>query len=210
MVQAAEAWKGEKMKNIIIGICSFVLLGLLLLTIYTIHGRSIRQAELDQALEDAMEQAVAFTGETHPDGPQNDQELTALFLEKFAAQIDSNLQVTVHILDIDQQKGLLSAEAVASFRHPTGKEGKVACRRTVIRESLVQEEEKEYCCIDYVVNGSSYKTYHVQKGSSLMIPGIPQCAGKKFLGWRERDGAEIVALAGRKTEKDCTFVAVFQ
>ncbi len=198
------------MKHIMIGICSFALFGLLLLTIYTIHGRSIRQAELDQALEDAMEQAVASTGETHLDGPQNDKELTALFLEKFASQIDSNSQVTVHILDADWQKGLLSAEAVVSFYHPTGKEGKVASRRTVIREARVQEEEKEYCCIDYIVNGSSYKTYHVQKGSKLMIPGAPQSAGKRFLGWRERDGEEIVVLAGRKIEKDCTYVAVFQ
>lgn len=198
------------MKNIVIGICAFVLIGILILTVYTIHGRSIRQAELDQALALALEETIAKTGKNHTDGPKSNEEMTTLFLEKFLTQLESNSQAAVHILDADYEKGLLSAEAVLTYQHPTGREGSVSSRQTAIRETVSAQEQEEYCRIDYLVNGSSYKTFQVQKGSSLMVPGAPEVKGKVFQGWKEQEGEGILDLKGRKAERDCTYVAVFQ
>lgn len=198
------------MKNIVIGVCAFVLTGILILTVYTIHGRNIRQEELNRALAQALEQTIAKTGNRHTDGPKSNEEMTALFLEKFLMQLESNSQAAVHILDADYEKGLLSAEAVLTYQHPTGREGSVSSRQTAIRETVPVGEQKEYCRIAYFVNGSSYKTYQVQKGSSLRIPGAPKFPGKVFQGWKEQDKEEILDLAGKKAEQDCTFVAVFR
>lgn len=198
------------MKNIIIGICSIALIGILLLTVYTIHGRNIRQAELNHALADAMEQTVAKTGTAHVDGPKSNEELTSLFLEKFMAQVESDSKVEIHILDVDWEKGLLSAEAVLTYLHPTGKEGSVSSRQTMIRESHSEKEEKEFCSVSYIVGEDSYKIYHIQKGSTIMVPGAPEIPGKVFQGWKELHGDGPIPLAGRKVEEDCEFVAVFQ
>ncbi|MCI8282878.1 MAG: hypothetical protein HFI76_14645 [Lachnospiraceae bacterium] len=130
------------MKNIVIGICAFVLTGILILTVFTIHGRNMRQTELDQALAQALEETIAKTGKNHTDGPKSNEEMTALFLEKFLTQLESNSQAAVHILDADYEKGLLSAEAVLTYYHPTGKEGSVSSRQTAIRETVIAEDEK--------------------------------------------------------------------
>lgn len=198
------------MKNIIIGICACVLTGILLLTVYTLHGRSIRQTELNQALDAGLKQAVDQTGTGHTDGPRSNEEFIALFLEKFLMQIGSHSDVEVEVLDADYEKGLLSAEATLIYKHPNGKEGSVSSRRTVIREAFLTEEPVEYCNVKYIVDGSSYKTYHVQKGTNLTIPGAPVSSGKVFKGWRELKGTDVISLVGQMVERDCVFVAVFQ
>ena len=196
------------MKNIIIGICACVLTGILLLTVYTLHGRQIRKTGLNQALDAGLKQTVDQTGTRHTDGPKSNEEMIALFLEKFMMQIESDSRVEVEVLDADYEKGLLSAEATLYYKHPNGKEGSVSACKTVIR--FRTEEPAEYCDVEYVVNGNSYKSYHVQKGTTLMIPGAPVSSGKVFKGWRELDGADVISLVGQIVERDCIFVAVFQ
>ncbi len=195
------------MKNIIIGISSCVLVGLLILTVYTLHGRSIRQQELDCALASAMENVMERVRE---DTITSDEDMVALLLQEFMMQVDSNSQVTVHILEADYEKGLLSAEAIFTYPHPIGTTGKVSSRKTVIIESYDSAEPKVYYSVLYLVEGQSYKKYYVQEGSNMVIPGAPTLEGKRFVGWREPDGNEVLALVGMKVEKDSTFVAVFQ
>ena len=122
------------MKNIVIGIGSCFLAGILVLTLYTLHGRSVRQEELDDALASGMKLALEQVKQGGDGAPGSNEELTALFLQSFLLQIDSNSQVTVHILEADYEKGLLSVEAVLTYRHPIGTEGRVTARRTVILE----------------------------------------------------------------------------
>lgn len=198
------------MKNVVIGVCSCALIGILILTVYTLHGRSIRQEELNQALTSGMKNAVERMREETIYTDSDDRELIALFLQEFLTQINSNSQVTVHILDVDYEKGLLSAEAVLTYLHPIGKTGAVSSRQTVLVENYGKKQTPAYCSIEYIVNGSSYKCYHVQKGSNIITPGAPYMEGKSFVGWREEAGSEIVSLVGKTAEEDCMFVAVFQ
>lgn len=198
------------MKNVIIGICSCVLAGILLLTVYTLHGRSIRRTELNNALTAGIENTLERLRGGGRHAPKSNEELIGIFLQELLTQIDSHSQVTVHILDADYEKGLLSVEAVLSYVHPLGLSGTVASRQTAILESYEVWEEAAYCSVDYIVEGAGYKTYNVQKGSSLMIPGAPQIKGKRFLGWRELKGSSIVSLVGKIVEESCVYVAVFE
>lgn len=197
------------MKNVIIGICSVVLIGVLVLTIYTLHGRSIRKQELNRALTWGMENALEKLKEDSAYAPANNEELVALFLQEFLMEIDSKSKVTVNILDVDSKKGLLSAEAILTYSHPIGTTGKVSARETVILEQVNIAEAEEFCSLNYIVEGARYKTYNVKKGSTFMTPGAPSVEGKTFLGWRELQGEEIIRLIGRVVERDCTLVAVF-
>lgn len=198
------------MKHIVIGIGSVLLAGILALAVTTIYGRSLREEELNQALASGMELAMEQTGAGTLSGLGDDEELVAVFLENFLMQLESSSDITVHVLDVDAQKGLLSVEAVMGYRHPIGSMGSVAVRKTLIRECSGREEDAEFCGISYFVEGNCYKEYNVRKGSNILIPAAPTVEGKDFKGWREADGTDPVSLRGRQVEQDCVFVAVFQ
>lgn len=197
------------MKNIIMGICSCALLGILILTGYTLHGRGIRQEELENALSAGMENAMERVKQSGMYAPESNEELVALFMQSFLLQIDSNSQVTVSILDADYEKGLLSAEATLTYRHPVGTTGTVSVRRTVLVEEVPGEGMGESCQIEYLVNGSCYKRYQVKRGSVLIPPQNPSMEGKTFAGWKELDGEQFISMQGMAVEKDSTYVAVF-
>lgn len=122
------------MKNIVIGVCSCVLAGILVLTLYTLHGRSIRQEELEDALTHGMKTVLEQVKQGGDGAPESNEELTAMFLQCFLQQINSNSQVTVHFLEADQEKGLLSVEASLIYRHPVGTKGRVTAQKTAILE----------------------------------------------------------------------------
>ena len=129
------------MKNIVIGIGSCLLIGILVLILYTMHGRSIRQEELDDALTAGMKTALEQVREGGSYAPESNEELTAMFLQSFLMQINSNSKVTVHILDVDYEKGLLSVRATLTYRHPVGTEGRVVSEKTAIVEV---DKERNY------------------------------------------------------------------
>lgn len=197
------------MKNIVIGISAAAFLGLLVLIAYTLHGRSVRQTELDMALSIAMEESLRGLKELEAGQEKSTEEFVEEFLQRFSVQIVSQSDVTVHILDVDVEKGLLSVEAVSTFRHPIGSMGSVALRRTAILEQYRSQEPPEYCCITYLVEGECYKSYYVRKGSSIRIPGRPGVEGKEFVGWRASDGDAVLSLTGTVVSEDRTYVAEF-
>jgi len=122
------------MKNIMIGICSFVLLGIVVLIIFTLHGRSVRKQELNYALTSSMQNVMERLQTDTVFAPKSDEELIAMFQQEFLMQIESNSDVTIHILAADCEKGLLSVEAIFTYKHPIGTQGNLSARRTAIIE----------------------------------------------------------------------------
>lgn len=198
------------MKNIVIGIGACVLACIVLLASFTLFGRNSRKGELENALTYAMEQTVESVAAGEQERPDSEEEFIALFLQLFYTRIESNSQVTVHILEADYEKGLLSVEAVSEYRHPLGQTGTVAVQRTAILELCDAAERTGFCDVIYLVEGQTYKKYHVQKGTGLPVPGAPVLEGKNFLGWRAADRADVLALTGKTVLEDCTYVAVFE
>mgnify|MGYP007099693201 CR=1 FL=1 len=194
------------MKKMILTVCGLMTLLLLIMICYTFYGRSVRKAELEAALSSGMQKAVNMldAGEY---APRDNEEFIALFLEAFAVEFQSSSDVTVHVLDADVRKGLLSAEAILVFRHPIGTEGRVAARRTIIREAYSEAGREEQVVVQYMVDGKVYKRYELKKDATLIAPKEP--AGE-FAGWRELDGDSIVTMDNRKADRDYIFVAVFR
>lgn len=124
------------MKKVLITALSILIVLIFMVTYYTLHGRDIRQTELNNAMtssmENAMEMLLAKEGV-----PETEEVWITMFLQSLAIQIDSASELTVRILEADMQKGILSVEAVLLFSHPLGNRGSVSCYRTVILENYL-------------------------------------------------------------------------
>lgn len=195
------------MKKIVIGICSLVLILILVMAAYTMYGRSVRKTELDNALSSGMQKAMQMLN-AEEYAPRSNEEFTSLFMEAFFVNLESSSDVTVHILDADYEKGLLSAEAVLTYKHPIGTTGKVAARKTIIREEYSEQGDSESFTIRYMVDGILYKKYVLEKGTGIIVPKDPQ--GDGFLGWRKLEEDDLILPDGLLTDQNYTFVAVFE
>lgn len=127
------------MKKIMIMMLSIIILLVMVMVIYTLDGRNIRQTELNNAvtssMESAMSQLMLAEGQ-----PQTNDEWVAMFIESLVVQIDSASDLTVNILEADKDKGVLSVEAILTFRHPIGTTGTVSSGiRTIILEEYTEE-----------------------------------------------------------------------
>lgn len=126
------------MKNMLIAFYAAIISFLIILIGFTIHGRSIRQVELDNALKSSMENAL--TTLLYEEGkPLTEEEWTSDFIQSLALQINSNSDLKVVIIGADMDKGLLSVEATLTWYHPIGTKGSVSSFRTAILESYETE-----------------------------------------------------------------------
>ena len=121
------------MKNMLIAFLAALCGVVIILIGFTIHGRSIRQVELDNALKSSMEEAM--TSLMYEEGiPENENEWKAAFLQSLAVQINSASDLSVTFLKADMGKGILSVEATLYWTHPIGTLGSVSSTMTVIME----------------------------------------------------------------------------
>lgn len=124
------------MRKILISILSIVIVLIFIITYYTLHGREIRQTELNNAMTSSMKNAIEML--LLEEGmPKTEEEWITMFLQSLALQIDSVSELTVRILEVDMEKGILSVEAVLTFKHLLGNSGSVSCYRTVILENYM-------------------------------------------------------------------------
>ncbi|MSA03824.1 hypothetical protein GKG47_20580 [Lactonifactor sp. BIOML-A3] len=65
---------------------------------------------------------------------RNETELVADFLLNLCCQIESFGDIEVSVMNVDYEKGMLELLLKEKYRHFTGKEGVITCRRAVILE----------------------------------------------------------------------------
>lgn len=121
------------MKNMLIAFIAALCGVVIILIGFTMHGRSTRQVELDNALKSSMEEAMTSLM-YEEGGPANETEWKAAFLQSLAVQINSTSDLTVTFLEADMARGLLSVEATLTWNHPVGTVGTVSSTMTVIME----------------------------------------------------------------------------
>lgn len=127
------------MKNMLIAFFAAIIGVLIILTGFTVLGRSTRQVELDNALKSSMEEAINSLM-YEEGGPQTEEAWKAAFLQSMAVQINSASDLTVNFLEVDMEKGLLSVEAVLTWNHPIGTKGRVSSVRTAFLEVYEETE----------------------------------------------------------------------
>lgn len=121
------------MRNMLIAFIAVLIVVVIILTGFTIHGRSIRQVELDNALKSSMESAM--TSLMYEEGrPQTEEEWKENFQKSLEIQINSASDLTINILEADMEYGILSVEATLEWMHPIGTKGSVSNIMTAIME----------------------------------------------------------------------------
>jgi hypothetical protein len=198
------------MRNVVIGICSFVFFLLLLMVGYTVTGREKRYAELESALNFAMEQTMERLEYPDEFSPVNDEQLAALFEQLFLAQITAKADYEIQILDIDCEKGLLSVEVTEHYTHLNGHAGSITAQKLV----LLDQTEGEGACktveLTFWVGEQVYRRYEMTAGSAIVIPRTPYLEKGTFAGWRSLDDGKLYTedeLNGMKINGDLSFLA---
>lgn len=124
------------MKKAIFCVLTILVILIFSMSYITIHGRQVRQNELNVALENSMEKAVSLLLEN--DGkPETEEEWIEMFCLDLSMQIASASDLTVNILDADFEKGLLQVEAILSYRNPIGTTSTVSSERMILVEQYV-------------------------------------------------------------------------
>jgi len=189
-----------------------------MLILSTIDGRRIRGQEATDSLRSSIESTMQNLKDVKYNINDN-QTFISDFIQALAIQIESDSTITVNILDVDYEKGLLSIEVIESFTHPNGKPGTVACVKTVILEQDLDrsvEEANKQVKITFLVPGNGtnvvYKEFSVKKGSEIIIPQNPTIDGKTFLQWTLNGSEYILSDSDRnkvKVDEDISLLAEF-
>ena len=128
------------MKNMLIAFAATLCAVLIILIGFTIHGRGIRQTELNNALKSSMESAMTMLL-YEEGGPETEDEWKAYFLQSLVLQINSVSDLKVIFLETDMENGILSVEATLTWQHPIGTKGSVSNAMTVILEEYLENNQ---------------------------------------------------------------------
>lgn len=183
------------MKAGIIGTCALGILILISSIVLTISGRSVRQAELNTSLSNAIEQTMEIIYMDHTYEIQNKKEFISDFIGNLLQQINSDSDITIEILNLDLEEGLLDVKATEKYKHFTGREGIVTSRKTVILEEYADPNDTFYQVLYQNPDGSTYKAYTLYYGSQVIEP---EQKPSGLIRWNKitNDGTEDTAWDG--------------
>lgn len=143
------------MKNAIIGATMIIVMVLLSLIHMSITTTDVRQSELDKALNSAVRTTmeIAKTKETYP--IETEEEFIAEFNKNLLSSISSDSDIEVQVMGVDLEEGMLDVKVISKFKFPTGADGQVSSRKTVIldEEERKKDVEMNYSIHDYEGNG---------------------------------------------------------
>lgn len=122
------------MKNVFLGSVITMCGVLFLVIVMTLSGKQLRANELRDAVDNALISTVENQFDEKSYNVNNTDEFIADFMQALLIQINSDCNIEIRILNVDQVKGLLSVEVIEHFYHPIGTEGQISVQRTVIME----------------------------------------------------------------------------
>lgn len=123
------------MKTGITGTILFMVIILSAFINLSITTENVRLEEIEQALGNAQRQTIENTKIKEMYQINSEEELMAEFNRNLLTQISSDSDITVRVLDADYEEGMLDVEVIAKFKYPTGKDGKVSVRKTIIYDA---------------------------------------------------------------------------
>ena len=174
------------MKNVVTGIMMSIMMALFIIIILTTDDRIIRINEVNTALADALDESINVLDMDKYSITDTD-ELIADVTQGLLAQIESDAEVTVNVMDADKDKGIVTVEAVENFRKASGAAGQTAATRTIILEKQqvqdTYDEDNRQFNITYLnTDGTEYMTYSIKKNEQLIIPAAPDNTHWEYSG----------------------------
>lgn len=197
------------MKKIILAFSLGMMILTTVLIVMSVDAKDIRQDEINgslpEALEAAVESAMAQIYEDRAYSTGDSDEFVADFLEKFCMQIDSAEDIEVKVLDMDKEHGLMSVEVNASFPNAGGNVSRISCVKTAVLEKEQDTASQDYAQITFMTNDDVYKVYSLPKGSNIIIPVNTEDTGFRY--WSDESGHQIDE--SYVITEDMTIIAVY-
>lgn len=185
------------MKQAVLGTVVLSITLIVASILFSLDSRSIRQQEIENALEEALKSCADIWADSTYTA-QTEDEFAADLIQTITTQIESDSAVSIRILDLDNEKGIVSAEAVLKYNYPNGKTGTVSTVKTVIMEKNVFNPDADikqtYTVAFYlpdVPEDELYKQYKVLETAACIVPENPEIEGKTFVRWQTADGTEV-------------------
>ena len=187
------------MKQAVLGTVVLSITLIVASILFSLDSRSIRQQEIENALEEALKSCADIWADSTYTA-QTEDEFAADLIQTITTQIESDSAVSIRILDLDNEKGIVSAEAVLKYNYPNGKTGTVSTVKTVIMEKNVfifnpdADIKQTYTVAFYlpdVPEDELYKQYKVLENAACIVPENPEIEGKTFVRWQTADGTEV-------------------
>lgn len=185
------------MKQAVLGTVVLSITLIVASILFSLDSRSIRQQEIENALEEALKSCADIWADSTYTA-QTEDEFAADLIQTITTQIESDSAVSIRILDLDNEKGIVSAEAVLKYNYPNGKTGTVSTVKTVIMEKNVFNPDADikqtYTVAFYlpdVPEDELYKQYKVLENAACIVPENPEIEGKTFVRWQTADGTEV-------------------
>lgn len=126
------------MRIIIISISSVLCLLFSMLTQTVINSRSLREAELQDAIGTSVSQTLEeVMSESY--GIETDEEMVAALLQGILVKINSDIELTVDIIQMDRKEGLLDVRVSAQYQDVGEQKRVIEVRRTALYD--VEEED---------------------------------------------------------------------
>lgn len=186
------------MKQAVLGTVVLSITLIVASILFSLDSRSIRQQEIENALEEALKSCAESIWVNSTYAAQTEDEFAADLIQTITTQIESDSAVSIRILDLDNEKGIVSAEAVLKYKYPNGKTGTVSTVKTVIMEKNVFNPDadiKQTYTVEFylpdVPEDELYKQYKVLENAACIVPENPEIEGKTFVRWQTADGTEV-------------------
>lgn len=192
------------MRNIVIGICSFVFIVLITIISATLYGRHSREVEIDNATNYALNAAIESLQEDRNVKPQSEAEFIAFFIETLTSQIKSSTDIKVDVLDVDYEKGLLSVIVTGTYKHPNGNIGTITCQKMAVLEKYYNDNASEECIVTYFVDGIAFREYTLQVNDYYVVPD------SSITAWKDSETGSVYTsaqLSAMKVTKSTNFIA---
>ncbi|MCI8991115.1 MAG: hypothetical protein HFG80_00070 [Eubacterium sp.] len=200
------------MKNIIFGGAGIAIIVIVSAILLSVTGRGTRSHELNLAVARAVKNTVQAGYERACEEGNSKaltEEMTAYLGQAVLQSVHSEASVEIDILEMDPEKGVVSAKVTEKFTYPNGKKGQVSVRKTAIADRQAPEEANNYI-IRYYVNDWLYKEYSICKGDPMIEPKAPVMPGKQFKGWINKANQTKKPDTEMEVDKNYDFEAVFE
>lgn len=112
----------------------FIVLLFLVMINMSINSESLRQEEIENALKAAVDDTVKTVYIDELFATENYNEAITELCRNIVVAINSKGNVSIKILDIDYEAGMLDMLIEQDFVFPNGKKGTVDYRKTIIVE----------------------------------------------------------------------------
>lgn len=119
------------MRTVIVSVIGISSILLVVMIQTTINMKSIRYEEVSDALGTAMSQTMSEVMEQDSYGIQDRNEMIAAFLQSMLQKINSDIDLTVKIHQLNYETGKMDVEAIGEYLLPNHQRKSISVRRQI-------------------------------------------------------------------------------